>query len=80
MKTGAIIIAGIFTACDVAIILTFIKLTKNVIAWSEARERRHRLKEFEKKRMCNSYCKFKESAKTEEELEWKCANCPVANL
>lgn len=82
MKTGAImfIAAGIISICNVVIILTSIKWTNAVNALYEAQERRYRLKEFEKWRMCNSYCKFKASAKTEEELEWKCANCPVANL
>ena len=74
------IAAGIISICNVVIILTSIKRTNAVNALYEAQERRHRLKEFEKKRMCNSYCKFKESAKTTEELEWKCANCPLANL
>lgn len=82
MKTGAIMLiaAGIITICNVAIILTSIMRTNAVQAWYEALSVQHKLKEFEKRRMCNSYCKFKEAAKTEEELEWKCANCPVANL
>lgn len=75
-----LIAAGLITAVNVVIILTSIKRTKAVMAWYEAQERRLSLKVFEKRRMCNSYCKFKESAKTAEELEWKCANCPVANL
>ena len=82
MKTAVIMLiaAGIITACNVVIILMNTKRIKAVQAWYEAQERRLNLKIFEKRRMCNSYCKFKESAKTEEELEWKCANCPVANL
>lgn len=82
MKTGAImfISAGIISICNVVIILTSIKRTNAVQAFYEARENQHKLNEFEKRRMCNSYCKFKEAAKTEEELEWECANCPVANL
>ena len=77
MKTVVILIAGgIMTACNVAIALIY---NKRVQAWYEALKRQHYLKEFEKKRMCNSYCKFKESAKTEE-LEWECANCPIAKL
>lgn len=82
MKTGAImfIAAGIISICNVVIILTSIKRTNAVNEWYEALSRQHKLKEFEKRRMCNSFCKFKESAKTIEELEWKCANCPIAKL
>lgn len=82
MKTGVmmLIIVGIITACYVVLILMLIKRNKAINAWYEAQERQHKLKEFEKRRMCNNYCKFKEAAKTTEELEWKCANCPVANL
>lgn len=82
MKTSVtmLIAAGIITVCNVVIVLTSIKRTKAVNAWHEAQERQRSLKEFEKRRMCNSYCKIKEAARTEEELEWECANCPVAKL
>lgn len=78
MKTVVmLIVAGLMTTSNVVIVLTY---KKRVQEWYEALLRQHKLNEFEKRRMCNSYCKFKEAAKTEEELEWECANCPVANL
>lgn len=46
----------------------------------EANMERFRLMECQKRRMCNSFCKYKETAKNEEELAWICANCPVAEL
>lgn len=78
MKTVVMLIAGgIMTACNVAIALIY---NKRVQTWYEALSAQYKLKEFEKRRMCNSYCKFKEAAKTIEEIEWECANCPIANL
>ena len=78
MKTVVmLIVVGLMTTGNVVIVLTY---KKRVQEWYEALLRQHKLNEFEKRRMCNSYCKFKEAAKTEEELEWECANCPVANL
>ena len=78
MKTVVMLIAGgIMTACNVAIALIY---NKRVQAWYEALSEQYKLKEFEKRRMCNNYCKFKEAARTAEEIEWECANCPIANL
>ncbi len=78
MKTVVMLIAGgIMTACNVAIALIY---NKRVQAWYEALSAQYKLKEFEKRRMCHNYCKFKEAAKTIEEIEWECANCPIANL
>ena len=78
MKTVVmLIVVGLMTTGNVVIVLTY---KKRVQEWYEALLRQHKLNEFEKRRMCNNYCKFKEAAKTEEELEWECANCPVANL
>jgi len=75
-----VIAAGLITS--VALVTT-VKAVRNynaTVAWYETIERRRKLKDYQKRRMCNSFCKFKESAETEEELEWKCANCPVAEL
>lgn len=82
MKTGAImfIAAGIISICNVVIILTSIKRTNAINAWYEAQERRHRLEEFEKRRMCSSYCKHKDTAETQEDLDWLCESCPLNNL
>ena len=55
------IAAGLITAVNVVIILISNKRAKAVIAWQEAQERRHRLEEFEKRRMCSSYCKHRDT-------------------
>lgn len=82
IKTAIImfIAAAVIAAINIAIIIYNNKRVKAYKQWHESNVERHRLKEYQKRRMCNSYCKFKESAKTEEELEWKCANCPIAEL
>lgn len=77
-KTVIMLITGvIMTVCNVIIILIY---NKQVSEWYEKLDKQHKLKEFEKRRMCNNFCKFKESSKTIEELEWECANCPIAKL
>lgn len=74
-KIVIMLITGvIMTFCNVIIMLIY---NKQVSEWYE---KQHKLKEFEKRRMCNNFCKFKESAKTIEKLEWECANCPIAKL
>lgn len=75
-----LIAAGLFTAVAVITTVTAVRNYKATVAWYETIDRRRKLKEYQKRRMCNSFCKFKESAETEEELEWKCANCPIAEL
>ncbi len=82
IKTAIImfIAAAVIAAINIAIIIYNNTRVKAYKQWHESNVERHRLKEYQKRRMCNSYCKFKESAKTEEELEWKCANCPIAEL
>lgn len=82
MKTGVIMLiaAGIITACNVVVIITSIKRTKAVHAWYEAQERRHTLKVFEKRRMCNSYCKHRDTAETQEDLDMLCEICPLNKL
>ena len=74
------IAAGLITAVTVVTTVIAVKNHRATVAWSETIEERRKLKEYQKRRMCNSYCKYKETAKTLEELEWKCANCPVAEL
>lgn len=75
-----LIAAGLITASNGILLYITEKGRKKVKAEFEANMQRLRLKEYQKRRMCNDFCKFKESAKTEEELEWKCANCPIAEL
>ena len=75
-----LIAAAAITASNGILLYITGKRRKNVKAEFEANMERISLKEFEKRRMCNSFCKFKESANTIEELEWECANCPIAKL
>ena len=75
-----LIAEGLITAVAVVTTVIAVRNRKTVAAWYEAIEERRKLKEYQKWRMCNDFCMFKESAKTEEELEWKCANCPIAEL
>lgn len=79
-KTVIMLILAAITVGNSILLYITGKRRKNVKAEFEANMERIRLKEFEKRRMCNSFCKFKESAKTIEELEWECANCPIAKL
>ena len=74
------IAAGLITAVAVVTTVKAVRNYNATVAWYETIERRRKLKEYQKRLMCNKFCKFKESAKTEEELEWKCANCPIAEL
>lgn len=71
-----LIAAGLITASNGIMLYIAGKRRKQVRAELEANMER----QYQKRRMCNSFCKFKESAETEEELEWKCANCPIAEL
>lgn len=75
-----LIAGGVITAVNVVIILMSNKRAKAISAWYEAQERRHRLEEFEKRRMCSSYCKHKDTAETQEDLDWLCESCPLNNL
>ena len=75
-----LIAAGLITASNGILLYIAGKRRKQVKAEFEANMERIRLNEYQKRRMCNRFCKFKESAKTEEELEWKCATCPIAEL
>lgn len=74
-----LIAAGLITA--IALVNTVITMRnhKATVAWYETIERRRKLKEYQKRRMCNHFCKYRETM-TEEELEWKCCNCPIAEL
>lgn len=75
-----LIAAGLITASNGILLYIAGKRRKQVKAEFEANMEWFRLKEYQKRLMCNKFCKFKESAETEEELEWKCANCPIAKL
>ena len=71
-----LIAAGLITASNGIMLYIAGKRRKQVRAEFEANMER----QYQKRRMCNHFCKFKESAETEEELEWKCASCPIAEL
>lgn len=75
-----LIAGGVITAANVVIILISNKRAKAVIAWQEAQERRHKLEEFEKRRMCSSYCKHRDTAETQEDLDMLCEICPLNKL
>ena len=75
-----VIAAGIITAVAVATTVTAVRNYKATVAWYKTIERQRGLKEYQKRRMCNHFCKYKDTAENEEELEWKCANCPIAEL
>lgn len=75
-----LIAAGLITSIALVTTVKAVRNYKATVAWYEAIDRRHRLREYQKRRMCNSFCKYKETAENEEELEWKCANCPIAEL
>lgn len=75
-----LIAAGLITASNGIMLYIVGKRRKQVRAEFEANMVRLRLNEYQKRLMCIRFCKFKESAETEEELEWKCANCPIAKL
>lgn len=52
-KTVIMLITGvIMTVCNVIIILIY---NKQVSEWYEKLDKQHKLKEFEKRRMCNSF-------------------------
>lgn len=80
MTKTVIMLMPIAAAAITVCIAVTTMYNNRVKALQEALDKQHKLKEFEKRRMCNSFCKFKESAKTIEELEWECANCPIAKL
>ncbi len=75
-----LIAAGLITAVAAVITAISVRNHKAAVAWAETIRQRSKLKDYQKRRMCNDFCKFKETAETEEELEWKCANCPIAEL
>ena len=75
-----LIAAGLITAVAAVITAISVRNHKAAVAWAETIRQRRKLKDYQKRRMCNDFCKFKETAETEEELEWKCANCPIAEL
>lgn len=53
---------------------------KAIAARLEATEDRRKLREYQKRRMCEHYCKFKDTAETQEQLDSKCWDCPVGEL
>ena len=75
-----VIAAGLITAIAVITEIVAVRNHRATVAWYESIKEQRKLKEYQKRRMCNSYCKYKETAETLEELEWKCCDCPVAEL
>ena len=72
--------AGLITAINIGCLIAAERRHKNVLAWSKTIEDMHKLREYQKGRMCDNYCKYKETAETQEELDWKCQDCPVGQL
>ena len=56
------------------------KKREELVARYEATENRRKLREYQKRRMCEHYCKFRDSAETQEQLDSKCWDCPVGEL
>lgn len=81
MNTAGIIIvcASVLTGINIYCTAKNILNYKDQKNWRETIEHRRILKENQKRRMCNQYCKYKEQL-DDEEAEWKCANCPIAEL
>lgn len=75
-----IVAAGIITAANGVLLYITDKRREEVKAELEENMRRLMLKDYEKRRMCNSYCKYKETAKSAEDLERECASCPIKDL
>ena len=74
-----LIAAGLITAVAVVTTVVAVKNHRATVAWYRTIEDMRKLKDYQKRRMCNHFCKYRETM-TEEELEWKCANCPIAEL
>lgn len=68
-----LIAAGLITASNGILLYITGKRRKQVKAEFEA----IRLKRYQKRRMCDSFCKFKELA---EDIESKCDNCSIDEL
>ena len=64
-----LIAAGLITAVAVATTVIAVRNCKATVTGYETIERQRKLKEYQKRRMCNSFCKYKETAESEEELE-----------
>lgn len=71
------IAAGLITASNGIMLYIAGKRRKQVRAEFEAYMEQIRLKGYQKRRMCDSFCKFKELA---EDIESKCDNCPIVEL
>lgn len=75
-----LIAAGLITAANGVFLYITGKRRKEVKAEFEAYMEQIRLKGYQKRRMCNFYCKYKAEAKSQEYLEHQCDSCPLANL
>ena len=75
-----LVAAGLTTAANGVFLYITGKRRNKVKAEFEANMERLRLKDYQKRRMCNSFCKYKDTAKSQEELKWKCCDCPIAVL
>ena len=56
------------------------KKREEIAARYEAIENRRKLREYQKRRMCEHYCKYRDTAETQERLDSKCWDCPVGEL
>lgn len=81
------IAAGAITGANVFMFLAIViserkrkERIKAIVARLEATEDRRKLREYQKNRMCEQYCKYRESAESQEQLDLKCWDCPVGEL
>lgn len=75
-----IVAAGIITAANGVLLYTTDKRREEVKAELEKYMNSLKLKDYEKRIMCNSYCKYKDQAESAEDIAWKCASCPIKDL
>lgn len=75
-----LVAAAVITAINIGILIAARKRRKAVEFLHTMYMQQHELKAYQKSLMCDSYCKYRESAHSQEELEWECANCPLGEL
>ena len=75
-----LIAAAVITAINLGCTIVNIRRRKAMIAWGKTIEDMRKLTEYQKRRMCDKYCRYIETTETQEELDWICANCPVGEL
>ena len=77
---AAAAITGVNIYMFIRIVIMERKRSKKIKAALESIENRRNLREYQKRRMCEQYCKFRETAESQEQLDLKCWDCPVGEL